>query len=160
MASEFVQHSDDATMATMTADPVVQHVPTSIGGHGHDDVLRFYRDHFVDAFPPDFEVSDIPRTVGPDRLVDELMVSFTHTCEMPNFLPGVVPTGRHVRVPVVAIVGFSDGKVASEHIYWDQASVLVQVGLLDPAQVPARGVEQAQTLETETIDNALLPSWR
>jgi carboxymethylenebutenolidase len=159
MADEFVRHSAEATMTTMVPDPVVLHVPTSIGGRGHEDVLRFYREFFVDALPPDFQVSSISRTIGEERLVDEIVVSFTHTCEAPIFLPGVPPTGAHVRVPTVVIVAFADNKVASEHIYWDQASVLVQVGLLDASTVPARGAEQARTLETGAIDNALLPDW-
>ena len=159
MADEFVRHSAEATMTTMVADPVVLHVPTSIGGNGHEDVLRFYRDFFVNALPPDFQVSSISRTSGEQRLVDEIVVSFTHTCDVPIFLPGVAPTGAHVRVPTVVIVAFADDKVVSEHIYWDQASVLVQVGLLNASTVPARGAEQADTLESGTIDNALLPTW-
>ena len=159
MADEFALRSAEATMTTMVDDPFVLHVPTAIGGRGHDDVLRFYRDFFVDTFPPDFEVTNLTRTVGDDRLVDELIASFTHTCEMPIFLPGVAPTGRSVRVPLVVVVGFADGKVASEHIYWDQASVLVQVGLLDPALVPTRGVEQAATLESGVVDNTLIADW-
>jgi carboxymethylenebutenolidase len=86
MACEFVRHSAEATMATMTSDPVVLHVPTSSGGSGNEDVCRFYLDYFVDAFPPAVEVSNITRTIGDERLVDELVVSFTHTCEMPIFL--------------------------------------------------------------------------
>jgi carboxymethylenebutenolidase len=52
-------------------------------------------------------------------------------------LPGVPPTERRVKIPLV-VVGFRDGKIASEHIYRDQASVLVQVGLLNPDTLPLR----------------------
>ena len=61
-------------------------------------------------------------------------------------LPGVAPTGRKVLIPTVVVMGFESGKVAYEHIYWDQASVLVQVGLLDPAALPVAGAEQAERL--------------
>lgn len=159
MAAEFVLHDADATVETMVDEPVVLHVPTSIGGRGRAAVHRFYRDHFVNAFPPDFAVTNLSRTVGTERVIDEMIVSFTHTCEMPIFLPGIAPTGRAVRIPLVGVVAFVGDDVASEHLYWDQASVLVQVGLLDPAAVPVRGVEQAITLETEQIENTLIPDW-
>lgn len=159
MAAEFVLHDADATMESMVDEPVVLHVPTSIGGQGREAVHRFYRDYFVDAFPSDFEVTNLSRTVGAERVVDEMIVSFTHSCEMPIFLPGVAPTGRTVRIPLVGVVAFVGDDVASEHLYWDQASVLVQVGLLDPVGVPVRGGEQAIALETVQIDNALISDW-
>ena len=59
-------------------------------------------------------------------------------------LPGIAPTERLVEVPVVVIVRFRDGKLAHEHIYWDQASVLAQIGLLDPHGLPIAGVESAR----------------
>ena len=49
-------------------------------------------------------------------------------------------------VPLIAVVGMRDGLIDSEHIYWDQASVLVQVGLLDPAGLPVTGLEQVKPL--------------
>jgi carboxymethylenebutenolidase len=156
MAGEFVAKSIDTTMATMVQDPVVLHVPTSTGGRGGSDVRRFYDEFFIGTFPADFEVRPLSRTIGEDRLVDEMIISFTHTREVPILLPGVEPTGRHVRLPLVAIVGFADGKVASEHLYWDQASLLVQAGLLDPAGVPVRGVEETIALEADQADNRLL----
>ena len=94
--------------------------------------------------PPDFKMTDVSRTVGENRLVDEMVISFTHTIEMPWILPGVAPTGRHVEVPLVAIVGFRDGKLAHENIYWDQASVLKQIGLLSDHNLPAHGAETAR----------------
>src|ERR1700731_1390288 len=87
---------------------------------------------FIGANPPDTKLVPISRTVGTDSLVDEMLFSFTHTSEIDWMLPGVPPTGRKVEVPVVAIVQFRDGKLVHEHTYWDQASVLVQIGLLDP----------------------------
>ena len=85
----------------------------------------------------------VSRTVGPDRVVDELVLCFTHDVPMDTYLPGVPPTGRYVELPHVVVVDFQDGKVAAERIYWDQASLLAQVGLLDPATLPVIGAEQA-----------------
>src|SRR5262249_29685513 len=120
------------------------------------DVRRFYDGFFIGTFPDDFEVRSLSRTIGADQLVDEMVVSFTHTSDVPIFLPGVEPTRRHVRIPLVAIVAFADDKVASEHLYWDQASLLVQAGLLDPTNLPVRGVEETAALEAGQADNALL----
>ena len=112
-------------MATMVARPYVNHVPTMTGGVGHDELKRFYKYHFVGGNPPDTELQPISRTVGADQIVDEMLFKFTHTSEVDWMLPGVAPTGRRVEIPLVAIVRFEGGKVAHEHIYWDQASVLV-----------------------------------
>jgi len=72
-------------------------------------------------------------------------------------LPGIAPTGRKVEVPTVAIVKFEDDRLAYEHIYWDQASVLVQIGLLDPAILPITGAEQAHKLLDPSLpSNALM----
>jgi carboxymethylenebutenolidase len=128
---EFETRDADATMATMVDEPYVNHIPTMTGGVGHDQLKRFYKYHFIGANPPDTKLVPVSRTVGTDSLVDEMLFSFTHTSEIDWMLPGVPPTGRKVEVPVVAIVQFRDGKLAHEHIYWDQASVLVQIGLLD-----------------------------
>jgi carboxymethylenebutenolidase len=94
--------------------------------------------------PPDFTLTDVSRTVGEDQLVDEMVISFTHTVAMPWILPDVAPTGRYVEVPLVAIVRFRDGKLAHEHIYWDQASVLKQIGLLTDSSLPIFGAETAR----------------
>ncbi len=88
----------------------------------------------------------VSRTVGAGQVVDELVMSFTHDVPMGARLPGVAPTGRFVRLPVCVVAGYEDGKLTHEHIYWDQASLLVQVGLLDPAGLPVAGVEQAEKL--------------
>jgi carboxymethylenebutenolidase len=56
-----------------------------------------------------------------------------------------------VELPFVVVMGVEDGKVAHEHIYWDQASLLVQVGLLDPEALPVAGIEQARKLLDPTL---------
>ena len=61
-------------------------------------------------------------------------------------LPGVPPTNRRVEIPLVAIVRFRDGKLAHEHIYWDQASVLKQIGLLHDSSLPVYGAETAHKI--------------
>jgi carboxymethylenebutenolidase len=143
VAAEFVEMDLDATMATMSADPYVYHLPSMTGGVGSEDVRRFYGAHFIGKWPEDIEITPVSRTVGDAQVVDELILSFTHDIEMPQLLPGVAPTGRHVKLAFCVVVGFGDGKVSHEHIYWDQASLLVQVGLLDPADLPVTGAEQA-----------------
>jgi carboxymethylenebutenolidase len=149
--AEFIDKDVAATMATMVAEPYLTHVPTLTGGTGRLEVESFYRDHFVGHWPDDVEVKPLSRTVGHNRVVDELIVSFTHDREMRVFLPGVPPTGRKVVLPHVVVMGFDEaGRVAYEHIYWDQASLLVQVGLLDPALLPVSGAEQAKRLLDNT----------
>jgi carboxymethylenebutenolidase len=143
VAAEFVEMDLDATMATMTDDPYVNHVPVMTGGVGFQRVRQFYADHFIGKWPEDIEITPVSRTVGEDQVVDELVLSFTHDIEMDQLLPGMAPTGRPVQLAFCVVVGFEDGKVSHEHIYWDQASLLVQVGLLDPAELPVTGAEQA-----------------
>jgi carboxymethylenebutenolidase len=108
--------------------------------------VRFYRRHFVGKMPADTEVVPVSRTVGRDRVVDELILRFTHDRVLDFMLPGVAPSGRRVEVPHVVVMKFRGGKIAHEHIYWDQASVLAQVGLLDPKTLPVSGVEQSRRL--------------
>jgi carboxymethylenebutenolidase len=146
VAAEFVDMDLDATMATMTSDPYVNHVPVMTGGVGAEGVRRFYGDHFIGHWPQDVEITPVSRTVGEDQVVDELVLSFTHDIEMDQLLPGVAPTGRRVQLAFCVVVGFEDGKVAHEHIYWDQASLLVQVGLLDPGELPVTGAEQSENV--------------
>jgi len=118
----------DTTMNTMADDPHLNHVPTMAGGVGREGVRAFYRDHLVGKFfPPDVKMTHVSSTVGLDQVVEELFISFTHTTPMDWLLPGVLPTGKYVEMAVAAIVGFKDGKISHEHIYWDQAGVLVQV---------------------------------
>jgi carboxymethylenebutenolidase len=157
---EFETRDVDATMATMVAAPYVNHVPTMTGGVGHDQLKRFYKYHFIGGNPPDTTLTPVSRTVGADQIVDELVFSFTHTSEIDWMLPGIAPTGRKVEVPLVAIVKFVDGKVAHEHIYWDQASVLVQIGKLDPKGLPVAGGETAaKVTDNKLPSNALMRRW-
>jgi carboxymethylenebutenolidase len=120
------------------------------GGSGSDGVRRFYSEHFVNQIPKDAEVTPVSRTIGKDQVVDELIVSFTHDTQWDYLLPGVPPTGKRVEIPHVVVMKIEDGKVVHEHVWWDQASVLVQVGLLDPAKLPVAGVEQARELLRST----------
>jgi carboxymethylenebutenolidase len=146
VAAEFVDMDLDATMATMAGDPYVFHLPAMTGGVGAAAVREFYGAHFIGKWPKDIEITPVSRTVGENRVVDELVLSFTHDIEMDQLLPGVAPTGRAVRLAFCVVVGFENGKVAHEHIYWDQASLLAQVGILDPSSLPVTGAEQADTV--------------
>ncbi|MGH9770338.1 MAG: ester cyclase [Candidatus Acidiferrales bacterium] len=141
---EFVTRDTEATLATMVEDAYVNHVPVMTGGFGKAALRDFYSRRFIPCMPPDTKLKPVSLTVGKNQIVDEMIFSFTHTQEMPWMLPGVSPTNRHVDVPVVAIVQFRDGKLASEHIYWDQASVLKQIGLLTDPALPVFGSETAR----------------
>jgi carboxymethylenebutenolidase len=157
---EFEIRDAAATMATMVTEPYVNHVPVMTGGVGAKDLARFYANHFIPKCPKDFKIVPISRTVGADRVVDEMLTSFTHDVEIDWMLPGVPPTGRRVEVAVVAIVGFRGDKLYHEHIYWDQASVLVQIGLLDPKGLPVAGAESARKLVDEARpSNTLMARW-
>jgi carboxymethylenebutenolidase len=140
---EFSTRDTDATLATMVDDAYVNHVPVLAGGAGKGALRVFYERDFIPNMPPDTKLIPISRTVGEEQLVDEMIFSFTHTQEMPWMLPGIPPTNRYVEVALVAIVRFRDGKLAHEHIYWDQASVLKQIGLLTDLGLPAFGIESA-----------------
>ncbi|HLI10497.1 MAG TPA: dienelactone hydrolase family protein [Alphaproteobacteria bacterium] len=154
---EFAVRDVAATMRTMVASPYVNHIPTMTGGVGYENLARFYKHHFIPRTPKDTQLIPISRTVGADRVVDEMLFRFTHDIEMDWMLPGIPPTGRRVEIPLVAIVNFRGDKLYHEHIYWDQASVLVQIGVLDPAGLPVTGVEQARKLVDETLpSNALM----
>jgi carboxymethylenebutenolidase len=159
--AEFVDKDVAETMATMVPEPYLTHVPTLTGGTGRQEVERFYRDHFVGHWTDDVQLTQLSRTVGQNRVVDELVVSFTHDREMRVFLPGVAPTGRKVVLPHVVVMGFDEtGRVAYEHIYWDQAALLVQVGLLDPALLPVSGAEQAERLQDPSYPaNEIIARW-
>jgi carboxymethylenebutenolidase len=145
-AHEFATRDTEATLDTMVEDAYVNHIPTMTGGQGKDALRRFYSQDFIPSMPPDTTLTPISRTVGEDQLVDEMIFSFTHTQEMPWMLPGIAPTNRRVEIPLVAIVRFRDGKLAHEHIYWDQASVLKQIGLLTDATLPVHGAETAHKI--------------
>ena len=157
---EFAGRETDATMATMVAEPYVNHIPTMTGGTGAAALRRFYAEHFIPKMPKDTVLTPLSRTVGADRVVDELIFSFTHDEEIDWMLPGVAPTGKAVSVPLVAIVAFRGDKLHHEHIYWDQASVLVQIGLLEAHGLPVAGAETARKAADETLpSNRLIPGW-
>ena len=131
----------------MVAEPYVHCVATLTGGFGGREVRRFYSEHFINQIPKDAKVTPISRTIGKDQVVDELIVSFTHNTQWDYLLPGIPPTGKKVELPHVVVMKFENGKVAThEHVWWDQASLLVQVGLLDPTNLPVAGIEQAKQL--------------
>ena len=149
---EFVTRNPEATLATMVEDAYVNHVPVMTGGFGKKALRTFYSHDFIPAMPPDTTLTPVSRTVGEDQLVDEMIFAFTHTQEIPWMLPGIAPTGRHVEVPLVAIVQFREGKLAHEHIYWDQASVLKQLGLLTDPRLPVFGAETARKVQDPQFD--------
>ena len=148
---EFRTRDTDATLCTMLPDAYVNHVPVMTGGAGREELREFYSRYFVPQMPPDTEIVPVSRTVGADRIVDEMIFRFTHTIDMEWMLPGVPPTGKRVEIALVVIVGFRDGLVAHEHIYWDQASVLVQLGLLEPGHLPVAGVETTRKVGDPTL---------
>lgn len=148
---EFATRDTESTLATMVNDASVNHVPVMTGGRGKEALRAFYSQDFIPCMPPDTKLTPISRTVGEHQLVDEMIFSFTHTQEMPWMLPGIPPTNRRVEVPLVAIVGFRDGKLVHERIYWDQASVLKQIGLISDPKLPVFGAETARKV-TEDIE--------
>ena len=151
---EFSTRNTDDTLATMVDDAYVNHIPVLTGGSGREELREFYSKRFIPHMPPDTEMTPVSRTIGESQIVDEMIFKFTHTMPMDWMLPGISPTGKRVEVPLVAIVRFRDGRLAHEHIYWDQASVLVQIGLLDPGKLPVAGVETAR----KVVDPSLPPN--
>ncbi len=144
---EFEDKNVDATMNTMTKEPYVYHVPVLTGGKGYDEVYTFYSNNFVGKMPSDTKFARISRTIGKDQVVDELIISFTHDIEIPAMIPGIPPTGKYVELPLVVVMKFKENKIAHEHIYWDQASLLKQIGLLDNNSIPVIGIEQSKKLQ-------------
>jgi carboxymethylenebutenolidase len=141
----------------MVEDAYVNHIPVMTGGVGKLALREFYSKYFIPQMPPDIELAPVSRTIGTNQLVDEMLVRFTHTIQMDWMLPGIAPTGKQGEVPVVAITRFRDGKLAHEHLYWDQASVLVQLGMLDPVTLPIVGVDSARkVLDSSLPSNALI----
>ena len=145
---EFSTRDTESTLSTMVEDAYVNHVPVLTGGAGKAALRAFYSVDFIPRMPADTKLTPISRTVGEEQLVDEMIFSFTHTQEMPWMLPGIPPTNRYVEVALVAIVRFRDGKLAHEHIYWDQASVLKQIGLLTDPGLPVFGAESAEKVRS------------
>ena len=155
---EFSTRNTEETLATMVEDAYVNHIPVLTGGVGRDELREFYSKRFIPQMPPDTEMTPVSRTIGEDQLVDEMVFKFTHSIRMDWMLPGVAPTGKRVEVPLVAIVRFRKGKLAHEHIYWDQASVLAQIGLIDAATLPVAGVESARKVLDPTLPANVLMS--
>jgi carboxymethylenebutenolidase len=143
--AEFVLKDADAALATMTENPYVLLIPASTGGTGRTAVREFYANHFLPNIPPDFELISLSQTFGNDRIVEEFVISFTHSLDMDWMLPGMPATGRRVEFAFVGLIQFQDGKVAHEHLYWDQATLLSQIGVLDHP-VAAAGVGSAAKL--------------
>jgi carboxymethylenebutenolidase len=157
MRLEFVEHDAAATVATMSDENYVNHVPTMTGGRGRREMLDFYGRYFIPQMPADMHITPIGRTVGQGRVVDEMILEFTHDIVMDWMLPGVPPTDRRVEVPVVVVVQTRDDRIVCERIYWDQATVLVQLGLLDPDGLPVAGVETARKVRDPQLpSNALI----
>ena len=157
MRYEFVTQNTEDTLATMVEDAYVNHIPVLTGGIGLDELREFYSKRFIPQMPPDTEMLPISRTIGTDQVIDEMVVRFTHTIRMDWMLPGIAPTGKSVEIAMVAVVRFRDSKLAHEHIYWDQASVLVQLGLLDDRSLPVAGRETAsKALNPRLPSNALI----
>jgi carboxymethylenebutenolidase len=142
--AEFVHRDTDAALATMTDDAHVLLVPPSVGGVGKLQVRTFYAEKFLAQLPPDLFPTPISQTIGQNHLVEEAVYKFTHSIRMDWMMPGLEPTGKVVEVAVVGIITFRDGLVASEHLYWDQASVLVQLGLIQADGLPIVGAEGAR----------------
>lgn len=144
---EFEEKDVQATMHTMVKEPYVHHVPILTGGIGYEGVYDFYRDSFIGKMPSDTKFVQISRTIGNDQVVDELVLSFTHDIEIPAMLPEISPTGRYIELPLVVVMKFKGNKIEHEHIYWDQASLLLQIGLLDNKKIPITGIEQSKRLQ-------------
>jgi carboxymethylenebutenolidase len=151
LRNEFNAHSADDAIATMVANPRVNQVPVMIGGDGEEELYEFYAKYFLPQIPPDTEIVPVSRTIGQGRLVEEMILRFTHTIPMEWMLPGIAPTGKRVEVAMLVVVQFDGDKLAHEHLYWDQASVLVQLGLLQPEGLPVVGAEGARSVLDRTI---------
>jgi carboxymethylenebutenolidase len=157
LASEFQSKSAEAAINTMVERPSVNHVPVMTGGVGRKQLTHFYDHYFIPQMPPDTQITPVSRTIGHNRLVDEFVIKFTHSLQMDWLLPGVPPTNKPVEVAIVTVIQFQDGKMVSERIYYDQASILVQVGLLDPEKHPVAGVEIARkVLDDNLPSNGLM----
>lgn len=158
---EFVERDADKTIETMVERPYVNHVPMMTGGTGREELRHFYRHYFVNVHSDDYQIRSVSRTVGVNRLVDEMIATFTHDRMMDYFLPGVEPTGRKIMLATLGVVTFRGPKLRHEHLYYDQASVLVQAGLLDPKHNLAVGVEQTRKVMApyDVPSNTMMKTW-
>ena len=130
LKGEFETKDVEATLATMVEDASVNHVPVNTGGRGKGALRVFYRDDFIPSWPDDLQMTRVNRVVGQGQLVDELRLTFTHSKQMNWFLPNVPPTNKEIEIDIVVVVQFRGDKLSCERIYWDQATVLRQAGLL------------------------------
>ncbi len=144
---EFEDKDVESTMKTMVKEPYVHNVPVMTGGVGHDGVYNFYKNNFVGMMPKDTKITRVSRTVGTNQVIDELILSFTHDVEIKSMIPGIQPTGKYVELPHVVVMKFRGNKIEHEHIYWDQASLLTQIGILDSRRLPITGIEQSEKLK-------------
>ena len=145
--AEFVLKDPDAALITMTENPYVLCIPSGAGAFGRAAVCRFYADQFLTKVPADFELSSVSQTFGTDQMVEEFVVRFTHTTAMGWMLPGLPPTNRRVEFALVAIIRFKGGRIAHEHIHWDQATVLCQLGVIDHPAASSGTGSAAQLLK-------------
>ena len=143
--AEFVLRDADAALATMTENPYVLLIASGTGGSGRAGVREFYANQFLPNVPPDWELTSLSQVFGNDRIIEEFVIRFTHTINMDWMLPGLQATGRRAEFAFVGIIQFQAGKVANERLYWDQATVLSQLGILDHP-VAAAGVGSAAQL--------------
>jgi carboxymethylenebutenolidase len=150
LEAEFAHKSAEEALETMTNDPRVTIVPTMIGGRGREELHGFYTQHFLNQIPPDIEVVPISRTVGQNRIVDELIIRFTHTIQMDWVLPGVPPTGKRIEFAMAVVVYTEGGRISAENLYWDNASILRQAGLLIDPKLPILGAESARNMLSHT----------
>jgi carboxymethylenebutenolidase len=121
-----------AALAPLAAEPSVVHIPAMTGAAGRPAVERFYADQFLPHMPGDLVLSKISRTVDRWRLVEETTVSFTHDRVLPWLLPGVEPTFRRAEVLAIAVVGFERGRIRSQRVLWDHATLVGQLGISHP----------------------------
>jgi carboxymethylenebutenolidase len=143
--AEFALKDADAALATMTENLDVFLISCGVRRAGRAVVHDFYAHHFLSNIPPDLELTSLSQTFGNDRIVEEMLIRFTHTIDMDWLLPGVRPTGGRAELLLAGIIQFQDGKVAHEHLYWDHATLLSQLGVLDHP-LAAAGVGSAAQL--------------
>ena len=135
LVTSTISGNNDKTMKSVRPYAHVINGPTLTGGIGSKNIGLFYSKFFF-PLPKSFSSRLLSRTIGTDRVVDELFISFVHNLAVHWMLPGIPPTNRRVEVVVVSIMCVKGRALESEHVYWDQASVLVQLGMLDPKLIP------------------------
>jgi carboxymethylenebutenolidase len=150
LEAEFAHKSPEEAMETMTQNPRVTIVPTMLGGRGTEELRNFYGKHFLNQVPPDMEVIPVSRTVGQGRVVDELVLKFTHSIQMDWVLPGIPATGKRIEFAMVVVVYTEGDRISAENIYWDNATILYQAGFLPNPKLPVLGAESAQNMLSHT----------